>query len=304
MKKKTLIGGAVALAIITGGGYAVGAAIDAETDKQVQTVLTQLRSEGKVDIKYESLSAGVLSNQLVFKGIVVRSLDPKHTGSPPVHIDNLSVAGDTLKSGETPDNLDLTFEGVHIDLKDVPVKNKTDERLKAYLGDEVRIHGELHYHLDTTTHNAETSGKLSADKLGALDFNLQMGNVTKPKPGASEEEMQQVAMNMTLKTMELGYRDEGLVNFAMEAAAQDKGLSKADFQAKMKQGLEMSMAQVKAGGAETAWGQEAQKFLLDPKSLRFRLAPQQEVPMMGLMGLMFNPGKTLQDLNFSIQANQ
>lgn len=300
---KAIVGIVGGLALIGGGVSAAIMAKNAAVESEIKALADKAREQRKADINYQGVDASLFGNKIVLNQVRIKRMGLVPSDEPPLNIDRVVFNADSLQANTPPNDIEVEFQGVRVSAEALKLKGEDMAAFNKYFGNEMILQGGFQYHYNASAKEAALSGTTGVDKVGALNFQLHLGQVNPPPPNATEQQLQQGLMGATLKSAELGYQDKGLTALALKENARQAGMGEAEFKAMLLKNIDLNLQ----GAAKDELGQQlaqaARRFLEEPKSLRFSVKPDKEVPVMGLMMGMLNPAAMLQALKLNISAN-
>jgi hypothetical protein len=299
---KAILGIAAGLALV-GGVSAAIMSKNAAVETEIKALVDKAKAEQKAEISYQSVDASLFGNKVVLKQVRIKRMGQQPTDEPPLNIDRVVLNAASLQTNAPPNDIEVEFQGVRLPTESLNLKAEDKAAFKQYFGNELSLNGGLQYHYNLNTKEAALAGNAGMDKVGALNLQLHLGQVSLPPPNATEQQLQQGLMGITLKSADLSYEDKGLAGMALKENARKAGLGEAEYKAKLLKTIDLNLPA--AGGDELSLklAQAARKFLEEPKALRISLKPDTEVPVMGLMMGMLNPVSMLKALNLTVSAN-
>lgn len=189
-----------------------------------------------------------------------------------------------LQSGSVPHSLALTVHGLKLEQADLQL-DETRALLTALGYDSLLLDFELAYDYQILSQRLKVErAAVAGQNMGRLSLSADLGSVPLPDPTAPEESWQAV-MAATLERLELRYDDSSLAGRWFKMAAEQQGLSEAEFKADT-----MARLDRLTGGHGTPLGHEigtaTRTFMDQPQALAVQLTPPKPLPlMMVLVGL-------------------
>jgi hypothetical protein len=300
LKTKLILAGVLALGAV--GVYGWQASRDKAAEEQVKALTDKVRAEGALEVGYEKVSTGFFNNEVTISRVKVVPLKSKGKMPSELMIDRIVLGAAQLQQSKAPNQADLSIQGAVIPVEALGLSAPQKAKFVQQHGEVLRMNADMHYRYRPETKELDLTGSVGADHLGALELSLMLGNVLSPQLDADSAALQQAMISLSLRGLEIRYRDNGLADSAFQEEADKSGLDIETYKANLVRKLEQDL-QKQPSEKSTAAVKAITAFIRKPKTLSIKANPDSAIPVIGLMTGLMNPAPVLQMLNLSISSN-
>lgn len=297
--RKCLIIGAVALAVLAGGGYvAADYYANAKVEQQAQRFARDMRRHMR-EFRYGSVKANLLGRAIVMRDVEFVTLDGQR-----IKAESVAIKDFDWKNGAAPRYADIEIKRAELPTALLGQLARASGPLGHLAGAATGPLGEaqrlleragykrttsdltVHYRYDDDTKEFEIRGvKLDIADLGQVTFNLKLGSVPSPnaKGGA---QLLSTGVQATLIGASLAFQDRTLVSRLLKAYAAERRISEAEALARVLRDLKAERDK-----SRDVFEREALaaliRFVERPTEIRLAMEPASPVPLLsGVTGFL------------------
>lgn len=233
-----------------------------------------------------------------------------------IPIQRVAVETGDIVNGEPTSSI-FAIEGVHLEADDIDDADAA-ERMRAmgYAHMDVNIRGASRWNFDDGNVNIEHM-EFGAKDVGAIDVSIGLGGVTREfiaalraqqKDGSKSEDGQQALMqhlmNITIRSLSVSFRNESIVERALDMQAREQGTTREALKAQQLALLPAILENLQNPAFARKVEAAIRRFMDNPKQLTIRAAPPTPLPAAQIFGMaMMMPAAIVTMLNLDVAAD-
>ncbi len=270
MKKKAGVVILVSILVLAGAFWGVKTYLQKKAADEIRIMVDNARAV--TEVTYSGLSVNPLSMKANMEDVTISLAG----GNGRIDITRIELNKWAIK-GDIPTRADICLSGIHATPDGSSKASPAGDWYKRMAGADIR----LAYHTDPDAKLLSIENlAIRAPELGELHVRCRLGNVDLEKMTTATDTpffLVLVLPGISVSTVDIDYRDEGLVQQLVGGAAARNGMSRDDYVARLEQqllALKEDGSSVYLDDALTAFI----RFLNDPQQIQIKAAPSKPVP--------------------------
>lgn len=273
------------------------------TNRVEQKINEQIAEASQfADIEYSALSVEPIFQTVQLRDITIT---PNDGISKPIYINEV-ILNDVDTESEVPESLDIVFNGIRIDINELGTAAGNLQQL-GYQND-LMLNFSTKYQL--ANNKLDWSFALSADKIGQLDYNLNLANV-------QFDQAQPMSLlfgypQFQLTSAEVTYTDKSLVERIFKKEAEASELTVEEFKLEGTERLQKMLDKDLSANANsisegqqkilTNASEELIKFINNPNTFTISVHPKETVTLGDISRSQSNPTALMELLDVKFKS--